>query len=124
MTDTEKAKRHYLTDRQQFEAMKLLDEHLKAVGEGFFAYSPGWSDQAIADAVPARVQNIVNLRQRAFGQLTKVITPGVDVHRLELMIAAHDQFVTDVAAILRGENGDGPAPEFYPQPYLVGAPKP
>lgn len=117
MTDTPDKKRRQLTDAEHYKAMGLLHDHLRGPVAGLWTYADGFSDQKVADTLSGGVTlaNIAGLRKRAFGDLSK--GDAISDPRLELLIAAHDQFVRDVMGVLTRLDG---VIVFDPAPYLVG----
>lgn len=118
MTDTTTdKKRRNLTDLEHFKAMGLLTEHLRSTDKPEeWAYAEHYSDQRIADMIGCTLNNIVGLRERAFGRLVKLPEIQRDP-RVEHLIAAHDMFVNDVCAAISELN---PGAKLDPTPYLVG----
>ena len=117
MTDTTDKKRRNLSDLEHFKAMGLLQEHLRSTDKpGEWTYAEHYSDQRLADTIGCTLNNIVGLRERAFGKLVKapeIVTAPRGSH----LIAAHDMFVNDVCAAISELN---PGAKLDPTPYLVG----
>ncbi len=113
MTDTTDKKRRQLSDAEVYKAMGLMHDHLRGPTAGMWAYADGYSDQRIVTEIGNGVtlHNIVGLRERNFGKLSK--GDAISDPRLELLIAAHDALVRDVAAGTFIVGSD-------PAPYLVG----
>lgn len=119
MTDTtDKTKRRNLTDAEHFKAMSLLHEHLRTTDKpDEWVYADHYSDQRLADTIGCTLNNIVGLRERAFGRLAKAVEFVRDP-RVEHLIAAHNEFVRDITNHLNGDLTD----QFDPAPYLIGEP--
>lgn len=115
MTDTPTPKpRRVLTEAEIFGAMTKLHTYLRGPVSGLWNYVEGYSDQTVADEMGGGVTltNIIGLRERNFGKLAKGNEPARDL-RVDELIAAHNEFVRDVAA---GTFTVGSLPD----PYLVG----
>lgn len=113
MTDTTDKKRRNLTDLEHYRAMGLLQEHLRTANKpGEWTYAEHYSDQRLADTIGCTLNNIVGLRERAFGRLAKPVEITID-SRVSHLIAAHDALVRDIAAGTFTVGSD-------PAPYLVG----
>lgn len=118
MTDTTDKKRRVLTDAEHFKAMSLLHEHLLSTDKpDEWAYADHYNDQRLADTIGCTLNNIVGLRERAFGKLAKV-AEFVRDPRVEHLIAAHDAFVRDISAWLNKDSL--PNDLFDPAPYFIG----
>lgn len=120
MTDeTTSPKRRQLSDGEHFKAMGMMHDHLRGPVAGLWTYADGYSDQKIADTLGNGVTlaNIEGLRLRAFGKLSKA-DPITDP-RLDMVIAAHNEFVRDLCGALE-ETLSKP---FDATPYLIGADK-
>lgn len=114
MTDTtDKKPRRFMADGEIYKAMGLMHDHLRGPVAGLWTYADGYTDQRIADEIGngATLNNIVGLRERNFGKLSK--GEAISDPRLEMLLAAHDALVSDIAAgtFIMGSD---------PAPYLVG----
>jgi hypothetical protein len=61
--------RTVMTQPQIASVYMLLDKALKRAGDGLVEYESDYNDQVVADAAGVKVESVINMRQKHFGNL-------------------------------------------------------